>query len=155
MIIIIIIIFAQSKNTKDSRQPLLGNGTVNTPAARWWLRSRHVTAATHKQARREELLEAVFSVWSGPRLYITRTSCQSRELTTTSPYISTKTCLRQGIYRQGFHKVPSYPQHCTVTARTPRVYLGLFVDVTCIYATDRKEGNVLRKLQRGLSVIET
>jgi retron-type reverse transcriptase len=41
------------------------------------------------------------------------------------------------------------------TPRTPDVYLGLFADDTCIYATDRKEGYVLRKLQRGLSAIET
>jgi hypothetical protein len=41
------------------------------------------------------------------------------------------------------------------TPHTPDVYLGLFADDTCIYATDRKEGNVLRKMQRGLSAIET
>jgi hypothetical protein len=41
------------------------------------------------------------------------------------------------------------------TPRTPGVYLGLFADDNCIYATDRKEGYVLRKLQRGLSANET
>jgi hypothetical protein len=41
------------------------------------------------------------------------------------------------------------------TPQTPCVCLGLFADDTCIYATDRNEGYVLRKLQRGLSVIET
>jgi hypothetical protein len=41
------------------------------------------------------------------------------------------------------------------TTQTSGVYLCLFADDTCIYATDRKEGYVLRKLQRGLSVIET
>jgi hypothetical protein len=35
------------------------------------------------------------------------------------------------------------------------VYLGFFADDTCIYATDRKEGYALRKLQRGLTGIET
>jgi hypothetical protein len=39
--------------------------------------------------------------------------------------------------------------------QTPGVYLGLFVDDTCLYATDRKEGLVLRKLQRDLIAIET
>jgi hypothetical protein len=34
------------------------------------------------------------------------------------------------------------------------VYIGLFADDTCTYATDRKEGYVLRKLQRGLNAIE-
>jgi hypothetical protein len=37
----------------------------------------------------------------------------------------------------------------------PGVHLGLFADETYIYATDRKEGYVLRKLQRGVSAIET
>jgi hypothetical protein len=39
--------------------------------------------------------------------------------------------------------------------QTPGVYLALFSHGTCIYATDRKVGYVLRKLQRGLSSIET
>jgi hypothetical protein len=41
------------------------------------------------------------------------------------------------------------------TPQTAGVYLGLFADNTCIYATDTEEGYVLRKLQRGLSAIET
>jgi hypothetical protein len=41
------------------------------------------------------------------------------------------------------------------TPQTPDVYLGLFVDDTCVYATDRKEGYVLRKVQRNLSATET
>jgi hypothetical protein len=35
------------------------------------------------------------------------------------------------------------------------VYLSLFAGDTCIYAADRKEGYVLRKLQRGLSAVGT
>jgi retron-type reverse transcriptase len=31
------------------------------------------------------------------------------------------------------------------------VHLALFADDTCLYATDRKEGFIIRKLQRGLS----
>jgi hypothetical protein len=42
-----------------------------------------------------------------------------------------------------------------LTPQTPDVYLGLFADDTCIYVTDRKGIYVLRKLQRGLSAIET
>jgi retron-type reverse transcriptase len=38
--------------------------------------------------------------------------------------------------------------------RTPGVHLALFADDTCIYATDRNERYVKRKLQRGLSAIE-
>jgi hypothetical protein len=41
------------------------------------------------------------------------------------------------------------------TSQTPGVYLGLFADDTCIYGTDYKEGYVLRKLQRGISAVET
>jgi hypothetical protein len=70
-------------------------------------------------------------------------------------------CLRQGIYEQGCHNVPSCPPHCVVyvyiydTPQTPGDYLGLFVDDTCIHATDRRESYVLIKLQQGLSAIET
>jgi hypothetical protein len=35
--------------------------------------------------------------------------------------------------------------------QTPGAYLTLFAGDTCMYATDRKEGYVLRKLQRGLN----
>jgi hypothetical protein len=35
------------------------------------------------------------------------------------------------------------------TPQAPGVYLGLFADDTCIYATDRKESYVHRKMQRG------
>jgi hypothetical protein len=44
-----------------------------------------------------------------------------------------------------------YSLYINDTPQTPGVYLGLFADDTCIYTTDRKEGYVLRKLQRGLS----
>jgi hypothetical protein len=40
------------------------------------------------------------------------------------------------------------------TPQTPVVHLALFADDTCLYATERKEGYVLRKLQRGLDAIE-
>jgi hypothetical protein len=39
--------------------------------------------------------------------------------------------------------------------KTTGVYLFLFADDTCLYAIDRKEGFVVRKLQRGLSSMET
>jgi hypothetical protein len=41
------------------------------------------------------------------------------------------------------------------TPKTPGVHIALFADDTCLYATDRKDGFVLRKLQRGLSSMET
>jgi hypothetical protein len=39
--------------------------------------------------------------------------------------------------------------------QTPGVYLALFAEDTCLYATDRKEGFVVRKLHRRLSSMET
>jgi hypothetical protein len=39
--------------------------------------------------------------------------------------------------------------------QTQGVQLALFADDTCLYASDRKEGFVVRKLQRGLSSMET
>jgi hypothetical protein len=37
------------------------------------------------------------------------------------------------------------------TPQTVGVNLALFADGTCLYATELKEGDVLRKLQRGLN----
>jgi hypothetical protein len=39
--------------------------------------------------------------------------------------------------------------------QTHGVHLALFADDTCLYATDRKEGFIVRKLQRGLTSMET
>jgi len=47
-----------------------------------------------------------------------------------------------------------YNQYINDVPQTPAVQLALFADDTCIYATDRKEGYVLRKLQRGLNAME-
>jgi hypothetical protein len=41
------------------------------------------------------------------------------------------------------------------TPQTRGVHLALFADDTCLYATDRKEGFAVRKLQRGLSSMDT
>jgi hypothetical protein len=61
--------FSESQSCEAIKQPLLGNGSVNTNDARRWLSSCHVIAATDMQAT-EELLEAVFSVQSVSRAYI-------------------------------------------------------------------------------------
>jgi hypothetical protein len=39
--------------------------------------------------------------------------------------------------------------------QTPGAYIALFANDTCVYETDRKERFVVRKLQRGLSSMET
>jgi hypothetical protein len=51
---------------------------------------------------------------------------------------------------------PTLPNMCINDApQTHGVHMALFADDTCLYATDRKEGFVVRKLQRGLSSIES
>jgi hypothetical protein len=47
-----------------------------------------------------------------------------------------------------------YSSYINDTPQTPGVQLALFADDTYIYATERKEGYVLRKLQRGLTAME-
>jgi hypothetical protein len=47
-----------------------------------------------------------------------------------------------------------YSVYINHTHRTPGVYLAVFVDDTCTYTTGRKEGYVLRKLQRGLNSVD-
>jgi hypothetical protein len=57
---------------------------------------------------------------------------------------------------QGFFLSPRFQSIYTNDApQTADVYLALFAEDTCLYATDLKEGFVLRKLQRGLSSMET
>jgi hypothetical protein len=48
-----------------------------------------------------------------------------------------------------------YSLYINDTPQTPEVYVALFADDTCIYTTDRKEGYVLRQLQRGLTSVES
>jgi hypothetical protein len=51
-------------------EPLLRNGSVNKPLVRQWLSGNHLNAVKDKRATINELLKAVFPVWSVPRLYI-------------------------------------------------------------------------------------
>jgi hypothetical protein len=48
-----------------------------------------------------------------------------------------------------------YIMYINDVPQTPDVYLALFADDTCLHATDRKGDFVVRKLQRGLSSMET
>jgi hypothetical protein len=59
----------KARTVEPEEQPLLGNRPANTPVARQWLNSRYVMAVTDTYATIEEMLEAVFSVPSVPRLY--------------------------------------------------------------------------------------
>jgi hypothetical protein len=54
---------------------------------------------------------------------------------------------------QGYIKI--YILTSCVSPQTCGVQLALFADDTSLYASDRKEGFVVRKLQRGLSSMET
>jgi hypothetical protein len=47
-----------------------------------------------------------------------------------------------------------YNLYINDTPQTIGVHLALFADDTCLYATDRKEGYIVRKLQRGLDTLE-
>jgi hypothetical protein len=68
--------------------------------------------------------------------------------------MSTPRDIQAGVLK-GFVLSPTlYSVYINDTPQTPGVYSGLFVDDICIYAKDRKEGYVLRKLQRGLSASE-
>jgi hypothetical protein len=66
---------------------------------------------------------------------------------------------RQGKCKQGCLKLVSCPLLCTTCIEMMLLntwfYQALFADDTCPYATDRKEGFVVRKLQPGLSSMET
>jgi hypothetical protein len=44
-----------------------------------------------------------------------------------------------------------YNLYINDTSKTPSVNLALFADDNCLFATDRKEGYVLKKIQRGLN----
>jgi hypothetical protein len=48
-----------------------------------------------------------------------------------------------------------YNLHINDTPQAIGVHLALFADDTCLYATDRKEGYIVRKLQRGLDTLVT
>jgi hypothetical protein len=48
-----------------------------------------------------------------------------------------------------------YNMYIYGVTQTPGVHLTLFADDTCLYVTNRKEGFVVRKFQRGLSLMET
>jgi hypothetical protein len=48
-----------------------------------------------------------------------------------------------------------YSTYINDSPQTPGVYLALFADEACIYTSDRKVGYILRKLQRGLTSVDS
>jgi hypothetical protein len=65
--------------------------------------------------------------------------------------LSTPRYMQAGVPQGSVLSPTLYNLYINDTSQTPGVYLGLFADDTCLYATDRKEGYVLRKIQRGLN----
>jgi hypothetical protein len=60
---------AESQTCEAVRQPLLVNSFADAPVAGQWPSSCHMMAATDTHTTTEELLEALFSLQSAPRLY--------------------------------------------------------------------------------------
>jgi hypothetical protein len=61
--------------------------------------------------------------------------------------ISTPRNIKAGVPQGSVLSLKLYSIYINNTPKTRSVYLGLFADDTCIYATDSKEGYVPRKLQ--------
>jgi hypothetical protein len=64
--------------------------------------------------------------------------------------MSTPRYMQAGVPQSSVLSSTLYNVHINDTPQTPCVNLALFADDTCLYATDRKEGYVLRKIQRGI-----
>jgi hypothetical protein len=61
--------------------------------------------------------------------------------------MSTPRCVQAGVPQGSVLSRTLY----NLYPQTVDVNLALFADDTCLYATERKEGYVLRKVQRGLN----
>jgi hypothetical protein len=64
--------------------------------------------------------------------------------------MSTPRCMQAGVPQGSVLSPILYNLYINDTPQASNVNLALFADDTCLYATDRKEGYVLRKIQRGL-----
>jgi hypothetical protein len=69
--------------------------------------------------------------------------------------MSTPRKMRTGVPQGSVLSPILYIMYINDVPQTPRVYLALFADNTCLYATDRNEGFVVIKLQCGISSMET
>jgi hypothetical protein len=65
--------------------------------------------------------------------------------------MSTPRCMQEGVPQGSILSPTLYNLYINDTLQTVGVNLGLFADDTCLYATERKEGYVLRKVQHGLN----
>ena len=69
--------------------------------------------------------------------------------------MSTPTKIKAGMAQDSVLLPILYNLLINYAFQTPGAYLALFADNTSIYPTDRKEHYVIRKLQRGLSSLES
>jgi hypothetical protein len=67
--------------------------------------------------------------------------------------MSTPRCMQAGVQQGSVLSPTLYSLYINDTIQNIVVNLALFADDTCLYATERKEGYVLRKIQRGLNSI--
>jgi hypothetical protein len=65
--------------------------------------------------------------------------------------MSTPRDIKAGVPQGSVLSPTPYNLYINDIPQTPGVNLALFVDYTCLYATEHKEGYVLRKLQRALN----
>jgi retron-type reverse transcriptase len=65
--------------------------------------------------------------------------------------LSTPRYMQAGVPQGSVLSPTLYNLYMNDIPQNPGVNLALFADDTCLYATDRKEGYVLRKIQRGLN----
>jgi hypothetical protein len=69
--------------------------------------------------------------------------------------MSTAREMRTGVPKVSVLSPALYNMYINDAPQPPKVYLALFADDICLHATDRKDVFVVRKLQRGLSSMET
>jgi retron-type reverse transcriptase len=68
--------------------------------------------------------------------------------------MSTLREMQAGVPQGSVLSTTLYNMYINDAPQTHSVYLSLFADDTCLYATNLKEGFIVRKIQRGLRLME-
>jgi hypothetical protein len=92
-----------------------------------------------------DIEKAFDTTWHPALLYKLSKLQFSSRLMTTPRY------MQAGVPQGSVISPTLYNLYINDTPQTSGVNLALFADDTCLYAIDRKEGYVLRKIQRGLN----
>jgi hypothetical protein len=69
--------------------------------------------------------------------------------------LSTLRNMQAGVLQGSVLSPTLYSLYINDTPQTLGIYLALFADDAYLYSTDHEEGHVLRKLQRGLTAMES